>query len=105
MQLPDLINGSFQIGACLVSILNVREVWRRRAVAGVHWIATGFFFSWGLWNIFYYSHLNQMLSLYAGITVCVINAVYLFSILKFWDWRRNPRVEDPIERQFNASQP
>lgn len=92
MQLPDLINGLFEAGAVAFVALNVREVWRHRRVAGVHWLATMFFFGWGLWNVFFYSHLDQWFSFSAGICLCLTNAVYLFSICRFWDWRRNPPV-------------
>lgn len=83
MQLPDFVNAGFELFAGAFILLNVRDIWKHRMVAGVHPLSTTFFFSWGLWNIFYYPHLDQWWSFLGGLFVVAVNAFYLFSILKF----------------------
>lgn len=80
---PDLINGAFEaLGAAMV-MLSVRQIWRDRRVAGVHWAATVFFTVWGGWNLFYYPHLAQWFSFAGGCFVIVANLLWLGSLLWF----------------------
>lgn len=78
---PDHINGAFEaIGAAMLA-LNVRRVWRDRAIAGVHWAPTLFFTAWGMWNLFYYPSLNQWASFAGGCLLVLMNAAWLVSVL------------------------
>ena len=79
----DLINGLFElIGGCLIW-LNVRALWRDRFIAGVHWGPVVFFTGWGIWNLFYYPHLGQVLSFLGGIWMVVANVVWISLLIYF----------------------
>ena len=83
---PDLINGVFEgVGAILTS-LNVLKLYKDKCIRGVHFAPVVFFTSWGAWNIFYYNHLNQPISWYAGIVLFIVNATWL---IQMFIYRKN----------------
>jgi len=77
MQIPDLINSCFEGGGALMLLRNIRILHEHKIVRGISLLSTSFFFTWGLWNIFYYSHLNQWFSFSCGIAITIMNAVWL----------------------------
>ena len=83
MNLPDLINGSFELfgAACLWT--NVIRLWKDKKISGVHWAPTLFFFLWGFWNLFYYPHLHQWLSFVGSMGVVVVNGIWLSLLVYF----------------------
>lgn len=80
---PDLINGMFESIGALMIFQNVRTLHRDKMVRGVHWGPTGFFASWGLWNLFYYPHLEQWFSFVAGAVLVTINTIWLIQMLYY----------------------
>lgn len=83
MTTPDLINGGFEATAAIAQLANVRRLLRDRAVQGVDWRVTAFFTVWGLWNLFYYPHLDQWLSFVGGLAIVVVNAVWVALAIRF----------------------
>lgn len=81
MTLPDLVNGSLELGGGIVQIGNLIRLWRDRRVAGVDWRTFIFFGVWGWWNLFYYPHLGQTLSFYGGILIVASNTSWVISYL------------------------
>lgn len=74
---PDFFNGVFEfLGACFIC-LNVRRIWLDKKVAGVAVAPTFFFTSWGLWNLYYYPSLGQWWSFGGGVSIVIINAIWL----------------------------
>ena len=85
---PDIINGTFEfIGAALIAN-NSRVLLRDKHVAGFHWTTTGFFTSWGLWNLFYYLNLDQWFSFAGGVAIVAANAVWLALTLYYLRTKR-----------------
>lgn len=80
---PDLINASFEGLAGVVSLTNVRALWRAKRIQGVHWGPTTFFTAWGLWNLFYYPHLGQWASFVGGLSIVLVNAMWLALVWRF----------------------
>lgn len=80
---PDLINGLFELlgGAMIWS--NVLRIRKDKLVRGVDWRVTGFFWAWGLWNLFYYPHLDQWLSFAGGTVIVAANCVWLYYAWKY----------------------
>jgi hypothetical protein len=74
---PDLINGLFEVVGSLMIWLNVRQIYRDKEIKGVHVAPTAFFFTWGLWNLYYYPHLNQWLSFAGGISIAIANGFWV----------------------------
>lgn len=80
---PDLINASFEAMASAAVLNHCRALLRDRTVNGVSTASTGFFFAWGLWNLFYYPHIGQPLSFAAGIAVTASNCLWLVLLVVF----------------------
>jgi hypothetical protein len=80
---PDLINGAFEFGGSIMLWRNVYQLYKDKMVRGVHWGPTGFFWVWGLWNLFYYPHLNQWASFFGGLSIVTANGVWLYQMLKY----------------------
>lgn len=79
----DLINGAFEALAA-VSILNhCRVLYKQKEVSGVSLLSTTFFFTWGIWNIYYYPSIGQTFSYLAGISVAVANALWIGLMVKY----------------------
>ena len=74
---PDFINGVFEAGATIALFAHVRALYRAKEVKGVSAGSFAFFASWGIWNLFYYPHLGQILSFYAGLGVVTMNVTWV----------------------------
>ncbi len=83
MQLPDLINGGFELLGGFFVLNHCRVLYKQKAVAGVSILSIVFFTSWGVWNIFFYKHLNQPLSWYGGIVLAAANIFYVLMLLYY----------------------
>lgn len=73
----DTINGLFEIGGALITLLSLQRLRRDRAMMGFHWGPTIFFTVWGLWNILYYPHLDQPVSTVGAVLLVAVNLAYL----------------------------
>lgn len=80
---PDVINGAFEFAGGFAIALSVRQLYRDKIVRGVSWPHTAFFTAWGLWNLFYYPSLDQMLSFAGGMWLVAVNATWLLQILYY----------------------
>lgn len=78
---PDIINGTFEAFGSLFILNHCRVLWVTRQARGISLLSTSFFSAWGLWNIFYYPHLEQMFSFYAGLMIMAANCVWIGSIV------------------------
>ncbi len=74
---PDLINSLFEFMGCLFVLNNVRILYNDKEVKGVSVVSTLGFTLWGFWNLYYYPHLNQMLSFAAAVLIVLVNIVYV----------------------------
>lgn len=90
MQLPDLINGTFEMLAAAAVLNNCWTVWLHKQVRGVSIASTAFFLIWGLWNCFYYPHLDQFFSFAGGIAITIANVIYVALLVRY---RKKP---DPV---------
>lgn len=79
----DLINGSFELFAGLLYIINVVRLVKDKEVKGVSWIPVSFFTLWGGWNLYYYPSLNQTFSFIGGICIFVVNAIWLLLVFYY----------------------
>lgn len=84
MQLPDLINGTFEFGGAVVNLLNVRQIVKDKVVRGINPYTYVWFTSWGVFDLYYYPHLNQMLSFYGGAAIVTVNASWLSLAAYYW---------------------
>lgn len=78
MQLPDLINGTFEAFGAWSTWANVKRLRKDRDVKGVVWQFTICWWLWGVWNLLYYGPiLHQWISECAGLVLVCGNAVWL----------------------------
>ncbi len=83
MSLNDLLNGMFECFGAGMIWLNVFALLRDRQIRGVNWKVTGFFWSWGIWNLWYYPSLHQWASFAGGVLICFANFVWLGLAIKY----------------------
>lgn len=79
----DLFNGLFELAGGLFILNHCRAVLRDKAVAGVSIVSTAFFSAWGIWNLYYYPHLDQWWSFTGGIAVVAANCWWVYLLLKY----------------------
>ncbi len=79
----DTINSMFQLLAAFFVLNNCRQLYIDKCVKGVSIASTAFFACWGLWNVFYYPHLGQTWSFYAGIAVLLANILWVGMMVYF----------------------
>ena len=83
MPWPDLANAAFEgLGGWMI-LLNVKRILHDKMVRGMDWRVLGFFTSWGFWNLFYYPHLGQWWSFWAGLFIVCANMLYLGLMLYY----------------------
>jgi hypothetical protein len=80
---PDIINGSFECIAGLMVALHCRRVLIDKEVKGVSYLATTFFTLWGFWNLYYYPHLDQIVSFFGGLSIVTANTFWLYLMWKY----------------------
>lgn len=83
MQLPDIINGTFECSGGFFCLLSILKLLKDRAVAGISWLHVSFFAGWGFWNLFYYPHLDQWWSFAGGLLLVITNTVYVLLLIEF----------------------
>lgn len=84
--IPDLINGSFELLGGAAILLSVFKLHSEKIVRGVSWPHVSFFTIWGLWNLFYYPHLDQWFSFVGGAFIVTANTIWVSQII-YWNWR------------------
>ncbi len=78
MDIPDIVNGAFEISGGAAAAVNCVRLVRDEMVMGVDWRVTAFWTCWGLWNLFYYPHLHQWASFIGGIMVVAGNGMWVY---------------------------
>lgn len=73
---PDAVNAFFELGGAVLIWMNVRALYRAKMVRGVYPPVMAFYAAWGVWNLFYYTAINQPLSWWAGLGVVAGNLVW-----------------------------
>lgn len=83
MSWPDMVNAGFEFGAGLAVLAHCERLYEDKEARGLSIPAVVFFTLWGLWNIFYYPHLDQPWSFYGGLYVTAINALYVSMLVSY----------------------
>jgi len=79
----DSVNALLQLGICAVLLLDLRAVLQHREVRGAHWAGRAFFIGIGIWNLVFWTHLEQWRSVAAGLLVIAINAAWVVCYVRF----------------------
>ena len=83
IQLPDLINGLYELGGGFAIWMNVKAIYKAKMVRGVNFWSTLFFTSWGYWNLAYYPSLHQWCSFVGGLGIVVGNTAWIYLAWKY----------------------
>lgn len=73
----DMTNGLLELMGSFMIWANVRRLYIDKQVKGISVWGTLFFFTWGIWNLFYYPGLQQWYSFWGGICIMVANSAWL----------------------------
>ena len=79
----DMVNAAFEFIAVVMLTRNCWFTYKAKKVEGVSILSTLFFASWCYWNLFYYPHLGQMLSFFAGALVTLVNTVWVAQMIYY----------------------
>ncbi|HVW54081.1 MAG TPA: hypothetical protein VHC00_00235 [Rhizobiaceae bacterium] len=85
----DQINAACEVIACIVLFPSIVRAWRLKIVQGVHWITPAFFWSYGIWNLFYYHSLEQWWSGIAAVLLAGQNTAWLLMVILYTPRRRD----------------
>lgn len=80
---PDIINGAFELISGMAMWADVRRLYLDRQIRGVYWPLRVFFAAWGLWNLFYYPHLDQWASFVGGLFLVIANIAWVGMALRY----------------------
>lgn len=79
----DAINGLFEFIGGAFLLLNCRQMYRDKHVAGVSIWPFLFYSVWGFWNLYFYPHVGAMWSFYGGLFVVVVNTIWVAMALHY----------------------
>jgi hypothetical protein len=85
MSLADAVNGAFELLGGASIWANVVRIRRDKKIRGIDWRITGFFTTWGFWNLWYYPSLGQWASFSGGVVIVAANVVWLYYAIKYKD--------------------
>lgn len=77
MNIPDLFNGGFEMGLAVFLGRGVEMLRVQKEVKGFYWPTVAWTTVWGIWNLFYYPHLDQWISFTGGLAVVSVNLIWL----------------------------
>jgi uncharacterized membrane protein len=89
MLLPDFINGCFEGCGSLFILNHCWALYKHKLVRGVSVLSTAFFWAWGGWNLYYYNHLDQMFSWYAGMAIMAANTLWVLMMMYYIKQEKN----------------
>ena len=81
--IPDHINALFIFCGAGFLFLNVLKIYKDKCLKGYNWLATIFFSSLGIWNLFFFSHLEQWWSFAGTIAIVTVNTFWLGQIFYY----------------------
>lgn len=86
---PDMVNGAFEAAAGFAVLNHCFALYRDKEARGLSVASVAFFAAWGVWNLFYYPHLDQFWSFAGGVFITLANAIYVAMLMHYL--RRAPR--------------
>ncbi|MCK4824354.1 hypothetical protein KA005_51860 [bacterium] len=87
----DWLNGMFEFLGGLFITLSCIKLHRDKKVRGVSFIHVAYFTAWGYWNIHYYPHLGQWISFAGGLSVVLVNTIWLGMLIYYTRRERNDK--------------
>ena len=80
---PDIGNAIFEAGGAYFTWMNAWQLYKDKEIKGVYLPAWFFFTAWGLWNLYYYPSLGQLLSFAGGVVIVTANLLWVSMALYY----------------------
>ena len=96
---PDIINGLFEFSGSIAIFISAFKCFKNKSADGVSWVMTAFFFTWGVWNLYFYSHLSQSFSFWAGVMMLLSNVIYTSLIVRYSFFNPNNKFKETMLRR------
>jgi hypothetical protein len=80
---PDIVNGLFEAIGGVLLFRNCWFTFKAKTVKGVSIFTTTFFAAWGLWNLYYYPHLEQIWSFAGGCIIVTANVLWIWLMVYY----------------------
>jgi hypothetical protein len=75
----DSANAAFEFVGGILIWMHTRRAWKDREIKGVSMWPFIFFWSWGIYNLWYYAHIGQPISGMIAFMPALANSAYIFS--------------------------
>ena len=85
--IPDAINAIFEVGASIIIWINVGQIRKDKDVKGLAWKSWIFYTVWGMYDFYYYTKLEQWISLGAAINLSIGNCTWIYFAFKYKGWK------------------
>lgn len=86
MQIPDTINSAFLFGGGIFIWMNVYRAWKDKVIRGVSVWPSLWFATWGVWDCYYFPHLDQWFSFVSSALAVLPNSAWLYL---YWKYKEN----------------
>jgi hypothetical protein len=83
MPWQDIANGLFELLGAPFILLSILKLHKEKAIKGVSLAHPAFFTTWGIWNLYYYPHLEQWFSFIGGIAIVSVTAFWLGQMIYY----------------------
>lgn len=80
---PDVVNGWLEFVGGMATWMNVRRILHDRQVRGIDWKSVLFFWSWSVWNLYWYHSLQTPWSLAGAVWMFSANTTWLALLWRF----------------------
>ena len=86
--IQDALNGCLEFVGSIFIWMSIARLNKDRDVKGIVWYHPAFFVCWGMYNLYYYPHLDQWFSFAGGVSIAVANCIWVSQMI-YWS-RKSP---------------
>jgi hypothetical protein len=79
----DIVNSGFHLGAAIFTFYNCWIAYQQKEVKGVSKLTVVFMITWGVWNLYYFTAINQPFTWYMNIVIMSANALWLILAMRY----------------------
>lgn len=98
VNLPDLINSCFALGGGVAMTFNCVKLFQDKSVRGTSILSGLFFLTWASWNVFFFTHLDQWVSVCT--TVVEVGSMVTWVSMAVYYTRREERVRLALRKFY-----
>ncbi len=95
----DITNGFFVIMGSIAIWFDVRQIIIDQGSAGIHPNVMAFFTMWSIWDIYYYIHIDQWVSLISQIPL-TLGTLAWFLLMLFYNKKNKPNEDNQTKDLF-----